>query len=239
MTAPLRGSCSCGRNTYTIHIPSSTTLMDHANVFFSSHATHRRSYGTPLSSFLRIPLAWYQSSTHTLSPSPLETASDIRRLYHTDSDDGQPTSAVRYFCGFCGTPLGYWTDHQERGEWIDITLGSLGSSDLRGLEERGLVGDNLGVGERKAVAERSEHLDGEVQQTAEEGDEHMGISWFDDLTEGSKLERTRRTGERREGPGWRVEWEIVEWIEDEDEPTTAGAKRKLGKVESEDAKMDG
>ena len=65
------------------------------------------------------------------------------------------------------------------------------------------------------------------------GDENEGLPWFETMVEGSRLGKMRRQGERREGKGWRVEWEIVEWTDgDEEVPETAaaGGKRKLDDV---------
>src|SRR2546423_1742983 len=103
---PLRGSCSCGRNQYSIIIPENAT--ETARVFFDNSQAHRklpylltppalhftikprfqslrtniqtgRAQATPLTSWLRIPLAWY--SSHTISYFPDETHISIRRVY--------------------------------------------------------------------------------------------------------------------------------------------------------------
>jgi len=51
-----------------------------------------------------------------------------------------------------------------------------------------------------------------------------------------------RHGERREGRGWTVEWEIVEWTDGEEASglTPAGGKRKLGDIatEEDDIRME-
>ena len=156
-------------------------------------------------------------------------------------------SALRYFCGFCGTPLGYWTETpRERRDVIDVTLGTLSSGDLKALEEWGLVGENV----TDADGAGNVILGGEVEEELEkeDGEGHSGLSWFNEMVEGSRLGKTRKTREKREGPGWRVEWEIMEWIEGDDEPSAdtsssgnggAGAKRKIGQVENDDISMQG
>jgi len=132
---------------------------------------------------------------------------------------------------------------------FDVTLGTLSGGDLIALEEWGLIGDDMfstNGGEARRGDSGTAGEGQEIRKRENEG--HTGISWFNDLVDGSRLGKTRRTGETREGPGWRVEWEIVEWTEGEDvsapgTPSTgqggAGAKRKLGELESEDTSMQG
>lgn len=127
---------------------------------------------------------------------------------------------------------------------IDVTLGTLSGGDLRALEDWGLVGEDVVLRNGGDAA----RMDVEQKGERREGEGHSGLSWFNDMVEGSRLGKTRRTGEKREGPGWRVEWEIVEWVEGDDEPSAdtpssgnggAGAKRKIGDVENEDTSMQG
>lgn len=76
-----------------------------------------------------------------------------------------------------------------------------------------------------------------------------GISWFEELLEGSRLGRGQKT---RRGQGvsadgsTRIEWEVSEYVEggsqtsDPKESTTTSAKRKLDEiVEGADVKMQG
>jgi len=124
----------------------------------------------------------------------------------------------------------------ERREWIDLMVGSLDGEDLRELED--LVGLDLGEGLVGGNGEGGLIEGGEG--------ESEGVPWFEGLVEGSRLGRVTRRGERREGRGWKVEWEIVEWTEDGDEEMkeaesekgTAG-KRKLGEVVGDDTGMEG
>lgn len=60
----------------------------------------------------------------------------IRRVY----DNPFEGHTRRHFCGFCGTPLSYWSE-SPRGEanYIQVTMGSLCREDLGDLEELGLI----------------------------------------------------------------------------------------------------
>ncbi|KAI9822835.1 MAG: hypothetical protein M1826_000363 [Phylliscum demangeonii] len=222
---PLRGACSCGRNEYQIQPP--TASWQAAQVLFdSSSAHHRRSQAAPLSAFLRIPLSWYHSQTHAYYPD--ETHPAIRRSYTS----GTQPHAIRHFCGYCGTPLTYWTEQPPaEADYISLTLGSLRGEDLRELEDWGLLRALLDEDEGRKEAAEEEEL-------AAVAVVYAGLPWFDRLLDGSRLgqlmlrhrERERRAGEvaghapRHEGgfagpgPGpvetaVRVEWEIVEWTE--------------------------
>lgn len=196
-----------------------------------------KSQAAPLTSWLRVPLSWY--SSHTISFFPDETHTSIRRTYTSPS---QPESK-RYFCGFCGTPLSYWTESpSSEASYIALTLGSLTTEDLRDLEELGLLPE-----EAVADAETDKQAIGSVGPRAGgqllDDDVSEGLPWFDTMVQGSALGKVRRHGERREGKGWRVEWEIVEWTDgDEEAPgiPSVGGKRKLGDVaaDSEDIGME-
>lgn len=196
---------------------------------------------SPLTSWLRVPLAWYASSTYALYPD--ETAPLIRRTYTSPT---QPSS-LRHFCGFCGTPLSYWTENPEQeAAYINLTLGSLSTDDLRDLEELGLIPPEVAedAGKDKEVIETAGMSAAGVlmaEDKDEDGLGKQGLDWFEAMVEGSRLGKanTRRHGERR-GKGWRVEWEIVEWVDGEEEQAEANkgsGKRKLGDVE--DVGMEG
>lgn len=227
---PLSGGCSCGRNRYTIQIPADST--DIAQVFFDNSGAHRKSQASPLTSWLRIPLSWY--SSHTISFFPDETHASIRRSY---TSPNQPSSK-RYFCGFCGTPLSFWTEAPfSESSYISLTLCSLTSEDLRDLEDLGLLPEEALAGaenDKQAVQSIVPHAGGHPL----DGDVNEGLPWFDAMIEGSKLGKMRRHGETREGNGWRVEWEIMEWTEGGEEAaesTSVTGKRKLGDVAADDA----
>ena len=81
---------------------------------------------TPLAAFLRVPLSWYHSSTQSFFDD--ESHAMIRRVYTHPSQQ----HAKRHFCGFCGTPLSYWSERPAgEAEYMNVTLGSLLSEDLR------------------------------------------------------------------------------------------------------------
>lgn len=108
----------------------------------------------------------------------------------------------RHFCGYCGTPLSYWSEkpHSE-AEYINLTLGSLLAEDLRDLEDMGLIPDESKIEETQ------------VASTSRQGRESLGVPWFDGLVEGTRLGNMRRiqeVGSSRDG-SVRVEWEVVEY----------------------------
>ncbi|PYH45709.1 uncharacterized protein BP01DRAFT_391479 [Aspergillus saccharolyticus JOP 1030-1] len=129
---PLRGSCQCGRNQYLIRLPEN--VSDHAHVYFDSSQDNRRFHGSPLTAWLRVPLSWYQS--HTQSYFPDETHASIRRIfspYHAPHTQ-------RVFCGFCGTPLTYWSEvPRDEADYMSVSLGSLFGEHQRKLEDLDLL----------------------------------------------------------------------------------------------------
>ena len=125
--------------------------------------------------------------------------------------------------------MSYWTeDPREEGEFIWVTVGSLRGSDLRDLEDLGFLPEE-GVDEAQGK--------GLMTEGSEEG--KVGLPWFETLVEGSRLGRMRKSWGSREGRNGRfkIEWEIVEWTEDEGNNGAAG-KRKLGEL-VEDEAMEG
>ncbi|KKA18819.1 Uncharacterized protein T310_7228, partial [Rasamsonia emersonii CBS 393.64] len=130
---PLRGGCSCGRNQYMIVIPDDDSV-GRAEVIFDSSRDHRRFQGAPLTAWLRVPLTWYRSQTYSYYPD--ETHAAIRRTF----TPVHAPHSQRNFCGFCGTPLTYWTESPpEEADYMSVTLGSLFSDDLRMLEDLELL----------------------------------------------------------------------------------------------------
>ncbi|KAG9234458.1 hypothetical protein BJ875DRAFT_376395 [Amylocarpus encephaloides] len=228
---PLRGGCSCGRNKYTVTVPQNAS--ERAQVFFDNSAAHRRSQATPLSAWLRIPLAWYESSTYAYFDD--ESHNSIRRCYTSP----QEQNAKRFFCGFCGTPLSYWFESADTDEadYISLTLGSLAGSDLRDLEELGLL-------PREALEEAEfdrEKVEKAVPTVTANRDLGESLPWFETMVEGSKLGKMKREGGRRTSVNgqWRVEWEIVEWTADDGETgNMSPGKRKFGVVEESETPMD-
>lgn len=203
----------------------------------STNSVKGRSQATPLSAWLRIPLSWYQSSTYAFFND--ESHSSIRRSY--TSPDEQ--NSKRSFCGFCGTPLSYWseTPKTDEAEYISVTLGSLSSDDLRDLEEWGLL--------PKEALNDAETEKAQINSAANTGEKGMiekhfteELPWFETLVQGSKLGKMK-TGRGRKSGGngkWTVEWEIVEWTADDDmeESNTNSAKRKAGELDEVDTRME-
>ncbi|KAI9646155.1 hypothetical protein NHQ30_005595 [Ciborinia camelliae] len=226
----LQGGCSCGRNKYTIQIPQNTAG---AQVFFDSSNLNRRSQATPLSAWLRVPLAWYHSTTYAFFDD--EPHNIIRRSYTSPTEQ----HAKRHFCGFCGTPLSYWTEEPAaHADYIALTLGSLASSDLRDLEELGLL-------PREALEDaqnEKETIESVIPPTNNNGGE-QGLPWFETMVEGSRLGKMKTSRGMRAVTDGRikVEWEIVEWTaEDDDTQTSTTGKRKLDATSAgEDPTMEG
>lgn len=190
----------------------------------------------------------------------------IRRVYENPFEG----HTRRHFCGFCGTPLTYWSE-LPRGEanYIQVTMGSLCRDDLVDLEDLGLVPSDTptspgsrGRSSRESTA-AGEEGDGGGTMTAEQqpvvtpirtsalastrgGRETTSIPWFDTILEGSRLAGRLKTtkGLRQSADGaTRVEWEIVEYTDDRNEPgtpSTNNGKRKLGdRDDVEDTQMEG
>jgi len=191
---------------------------------------------TPLAAFLRVPLSWYHSSTQSFFDD--ESHAMIRRVYTHPSQQ----HAKRHFCGFCGTPLSYWSERPAgEAEYMNVTLGSLLSEDLRDLEELGLIPD---------LDELQEEHKKEDKTTTTVARQSYGVPWFDSLVDETRLGRLRRTqGQSTSQDGkTRVEWEIVEWTDGGDTPMTGAdddtdtvaagqvspAKRKLQDRDEED-----
>ncbi|KAE8149420.1 hypothetical protein BDV25DRAFT_156335 [Aspergillus avenaceus] len=252
MTArePLRGSCHCGRNQYIIQLPED--VSEHADIYFDSSRDSRRLHGMPLSAWLRVPLNWYQS--HTLPYFEDESRATIRRVF-------SPTHAPhtqRAFCGFCGTPLSFWTDSPNgEAEYMSVTIGSLSGDDQRLLEYLGLLSeseddeddeDDEGIQEGQIVdvLDRTTRAPASsptvipsdsstgVSRTYTEGTV-AGIPWFEEMIEGSRLGRlmkSRRGYGVSDDQSTSLQWEVSEWTDDGPEgvqPASSSGKRKRGR----------
>lgn len=247
---PLRGGCQCGRNRYIITIPKETS--NPPRVLFSPRS-HRRKrsnkqdttltnllnifradmshIGTPLAAYLRVPLQYYFSTTIPILPD--ETTSMINKVY-------QQTHEQRRFCGFCGTPLSYWSEEpRSEADYIQLTLGSLFPEDLADLEELGLCPNTSDEEEDDQPAGKDEdaHMKDHDAIVLRQGRETVsGVPWFDDLTEGSRLGVLRAAKGRHSNQSGtvRVEWEVVEWTADDEEAqgTPKNGKRKMADRES-------
>lgn len=185
-------------------------------------------YGTPLTAWLRVPLDWYQSYTTSFFPD--ETHSSIRRAF-------TPIHAPqtrRIFCGFCGTPLTYWTEEsQEEAEFLSISVGSLLGDHQRALEDLQLLPEDSEEEDEPSAATEDSTLmptqgssssvvvpsfgeSPEISRTLRSGTLN-GIPWFEEMVEGSRLGRLMRS---KRGKGVSddntasFEWEVSEWHDD-------------------------
>lgn len=176
-----------------------------------------------------MPLEWYNSSTYAFFDD--ESHSTIRRSYTPPCEQ----HSKRHFCGFCGTPLSYWTEEPAAyADYISLTLGSLASSDLRDLEELGLLPKEA----LEDAQNDKQTIDSVIPHADNNGAGEQGIPWFETMVEGSRLGKMRTSRGKRTARDGRVqvEWEIVEWNAEDDDsqtPTTTG-KRKLGATTTDD-----
>lgn len=176
-----------------------------------------------------MPLSWYHSTTYAFFPD--ETHSLIRRVYTHPSQ----RHSKRHFCGYCGTPLSYWSeDPQTEADFINLTLGSLLREDLRDLEDMGLIPDESDQEVQPAGSP--------LKSTALR--QSYGVPWFDGMVEGTRIGNMRRSqGVQRSQDGRvSVEWEIVEFTgeerpgsQDVDMESTNHGKRKLQDRDDADA----
>jgi hypothetical protein len=180
-----------------------------------------------------VPISFYFSTTLPLFPD--ETTLMIHKVYHSEHEQ-------RRFCGFCGTPLSYWSEEpRSEADYIQLALGSLFPEDLADLEELGLLPDIESDGDEVGLQAKPKVQDTKMHSGDEEGEGNLvlrqtvgGLPWLDDLTEGSRLGRLRATkGSHTNRSGTtRVEWEIVEWTEDDAPDTPRNGKRKLSDRDS-------
>ncbi|KAL9089284.1 MAG: hypothetical protein Q9165_005852 [Trypethelium subeluteriae] len=260
-SAPLHGSCSCGRNEYTVYIPEDQATTSLAQVFFDSGSANRRHQAAPLTAWLRVPLPWYQSATYAYYPD--ETHASIRRTFTSPASTHPALPTVRrQFCGYCGTQLSSWNERtRDDADFISLTLGSLVGEDLDRLVGLGLLPDE----EREEGEEQEE----EVEETRTEGVEQAdassakrrregtrevvrtqsqdqptmrGFPWFESVVENSRLGRIKRQkgGHTSRDGTTRVEWEVVEVDGEGGEETEVeqrGTKRK-GEADADTGAQD-
>jgi hypothetical protein len=189
-----------------------------------------------------VPLTWYHSTTYAFFND--ETHNAIRRVYTPPQDQ----NSKRYFCGFCGTPLSYWSESPPgEADYISLTLGSLSRDDLEDLEELNLLPrspkepvagpNNAGANDGKGQPEPWA-----VEETSVGVQDAGSVPWFESMIHGSHLGRIKRSrGMRQTGDGrLSVEWQIVEWTDDgAGNDAQVIGKRKLGALEGEDSAMSG
>lgn len=141
---------------------------------------------------------------------------------------------------------------------MNITLGSLRRRDILALEDLDLLPDNIELGGSAASGSADDRVVTQdapfaEQPTTPASDDGLvrssrsgnsgGISWFEDMIEGSQLGRHSKS---RQGHGTSadgtntISWEVSEYYEggDDTEQPTAGSKRKADVIEPDDTKMN-
>lgn len=185
---------------------------------------------------LRIPLTTIRSTTYAYYPD--ESHSAIRRVFTPP----HAPSTKRHFCGFCGTPLSYWSEESpEEADWICVNLGSFKNESVERMEDAGLL--STVPNEEKGKHADANEQTGEIEAQGQ-GRQVRSHPWFEEMIEGSELGRIRRRrgGETSSDGKTTVEWEAVEIGGDEgDDAGAAGTgKRKLGSLGAgDDSEMRG
>ncbi len=167
-----------------------------------------------------------------------ETHSSIRRTYSSPREQG----CKRQFCGFCGTPLSFWSEQPpSEADYISLTLGSLSGSDLRDLEDLGLL-PREAVEDAESDKEAIESVAPNGGSNGSNRDAIEGLPWFETMVQGSRLGKMKKSwGKQHSSDGrYKVEWEVTEWTDDGKEGDSAiPGKRKVGVLEEEDDTMHG
>lgn len=242
--SPLRGACSCGRNQYLIltsFSPEETSpvlLEEKADqgklapeIVLSMLNSHSRGLGRVLS--LRIPLSRLRSTTYAFYPD--ETHSAIRRVF-TPLD---APHTKRYFCGFCGTKLTYWSEEtREEAEWVYVSIGSLKSDSLERLEEAGLLA-SAEENEKVETSDRTEEKKETMKR--KHNRELIGTPWFEEMIQGSELGKMkrRRGGQSSSDGRSKVEWEIVEFTADDERSNKIDTGKRKINISGDDVEMRG
>lgn len=223
----VRGSCSCGRNTYIVEIPDNSKQL--AQVFFDNSSSNRRYLASPITAWLRVPFSWFHSTTFSFFPD--ETHRTIRRTFVSPFD----SNSRRSFCGYCGTQLSQWQDDSNDSvDFINLTIGSLIDEDVERLEDLGLLRLE---GEHESEHEAQEG--GQVDRfKPAQGVAHRGAPWFESIVEDTQLGKIKRQkgGHTSNDGTVEYEWEIFEWTGEDEEEGPSG-KRKIGEVEDVDTEM--
>lgn len=119
----------------------------------------------------------YHSSTYAFFDD--ETHSSIRRTYTSPSE----THSKRQFCGFCGTPLTFWSESSPtEAEHICLTLGSLTGQDLRDLEELGLLPKEA-LDDAQDDKEKIDNVIPFAGSNTLNGAGNEGLPWFQTMVE--------------------------------------------------------
>ncbi|KAH7394579.1 hypothetical protein BKA66DRAFT_410610 [Pyrenochaeta sp. MPI-SDFR-AT-0127] len=236
-TQTLHGSCACGRNRYVVEVPSQQAQQ--AELRYDNTSASRHHSASPLTIWLRVPLPWVTSATFAQYPD--ETRTSIQRSFVSPFASN---SHRRQFCGFCGTQLSSWNERtREEAEHICLTVGSLLDEDQALLGELGLLPWSEGSDEEVSDTGLSGHSRMTAARTPVRPEaQARGAPWFEELVQNTRLGRLKQQRGGHSGSRVHVEWEIVEWTEDDDAGDEAhgatSSKRKIGDVEAaEDTAM--
>lgn len=143
----------------------------------------------------------------------------------------------RNFCGYCGTHLTYWSEvPEDEADYLNVTVGSIHTEDLRILTELGLLPDetfewHLDNPAEQLLAGATEtrnlgRIRGTGQRRVRQGLEG-NLTWMEKMIDGGRRERLQKTTKRmgRTADGTTVvEWDITEVMDDGSEPEP-GARR--------------
>jgi hypothetical protein len=144
-----------------------------------------------------VPLAWYHSTAVPFFPD--ETHAMIHRSYEPPGHTSSGTR--RHFCGFCGTPLSFWSETPpSEADYIRLALGSLSTEDLDELDEWARADDQSDNEEEEeeedqGTEEEKEAPQGRLKRTKLSDaplariTSSTGLPWFDSFVEGSRLSR--------------------------------------------------
>ena len=151
----------------------------------------------------------------------------IHRAYTSPFEE----HSMRHFCGFCGTPLSYWSEEpRSEADFIQLSLSSLHPEDLADLEDLGMLPDSESEGETDTDVSKKQEGKEEARQIGRQT--VGGLPWLDTLVEGSRLGTLRASRGRHQNKSGtvQVEWEVMEWTEDDSGSSSSSpgnGKRKL------------
>ncbi|KAF2662596.1 hypothetical protein K491DRAFT_700352 [Lophiostoma macrostomum CBS 122681] len=229
----LHGSCACGRNRYVVEFPAKQSSQ--AELRYDNTSSSRNISASPLTLWLRVPLAWYTSATFAQFSD--ETHSSIQRTFTSPF----AANSRRQFCGYCGTQLTSWHERtEEDAKHIYLTVCSLLEEDQEQLGQLGFLPSGDSSDEDAAIIAGPS----KARSVAKSEPQTRGAPWFEEMVENTRLGRIKqqRGGHSSRDGSVRVEWEVMEWTEADDaddESAGAGAssKRKIGELLGEDTEM--
>ncbi|KAF4626004.1 hypothetical protein G7Y89_g12158 [Cudoniella acicularis] len=132
-----------------------------------------------------------------------------------------------------------WSEESpDDADYISLTLGSLAGSDLRDLEDLGLLPQKA-FEDAENNKEKVENVVPYADSNNLSGEANEGLPWFETMVEGSRLGKMKKSrGATHSGNGrYKIEWEIVEWTDESENEVTSPGKRKLGEVIEDDSRM--